>query len=177
MAKQVDTTYGNALFELAIEENKLDALYDEVLALIDVLKENGELIKLLSHPHINKDEKKKVVSEVFEGKVSDALTGLIAMVVDKDHAVNLIQVLEYFIRLVKKEKNIGVAAVTSAAPLSDEQKGSIEKRLIETTAFNTMETSYFVDSSLIGGLVIRIDDRVVDSSIKTKIENLAKSLA
>ncbi len=177
MAKQVDTTYGNALFELAIEENKLDALYDEVLALIDVLKENGELIKLLSHPHINKDEKKKVVSEVFDGKVSDSLTGLIAMVVDKDHAVNLIQVLEYFIRLVKKEKNIGVAAVTSAAPLSDEQKSSIEKRLIETTAFNTMETSYFVDSSLIGGLVIRIDDRVVDSSIKTKIENLAKSLA
>lgn len=177
MAKQVDTTYGNALFELALEENRLDALYDEVLTLIDILKENGELIKLLSHPHINKDEKKKVVSQTFEGKVSDELTGLIAMVVDKDHAANLIQVLEYFIRLVKKEKNIGVAAVTSAAPLSDEQKSSIEKRLIETTAFDTMETSYFVDSSLIGGLVIRIDDRVVDSSIKTKIENLAKSLA
>lgn len=177
MAKQVDTTYGNALFELALEENKLDALYDEVLALIDILKGNGELIKLLSHPHINKDEKKKVVSGTFEGKVSDELTGLIAMVVDKDHAANLIQVLEYFIKLVKKEKNIGVAAITSAAPLSDEQKSSIEKRLIETTAFDTMETSYFVDRSLIGGLVIRIDDRVVDSSIKTKIENLAKSLA
>ncbi len=177
MAKQVDTTYGNALFELALEENKLDALYDEVLALIDILKENGELIKLLSHPHINKDAKKEVVSKTFEGKVSAELTGLIAMIVDKDHAANLIQVLEYFIRLVKKEKNIGVAAVTSAAPLTDEQKGSIEKRLIETTAFDTMETSYFVDSSLIGGLVIRIDDRVVDSSIKTKIENLAKSLA
>lgn len=177
MAKQVDTTYGNALFELALEENKLDALYDEVLALIEILKENSALIKLLSHPHINKDEKKKVVSKTFEGKASDELTGLIAMVVDKDHAANLVQVLEYFIRLVKKEKNIGVAAVTSAAPLSDEQKKNIEKRLIETTAFNTMETSYFVDSSLIGGLVIRIDDRVVDSSIKTKIENLAKSLA
>lgn len=177
MAKQVDITYGNALFELALEENKLDVLFEEAAALIDILKDNKEIIKLLSHPHINKADKEKVVRASFDGKVSDELVGLISMIVNKDHAAKLIQVLEYFIKLVKKEKNIGVATVTSATNLSDEQKKSIEKRLIETTAFDKMEINYFVDSSLIGGLVIRIDDRVVDSSIKTKIENLAKSLA
>lgn len=177
MAKQVDTTYGNALFELALEENKLDTLYEEVVALIDILKENEELLKLLAHPHINKDEKKKVVASSFDGKISDELTGLISMIVEKDHATNLIDTFLYFVKLVKKEKNIGVASVTSAVTLSDSQKSDIEKRLIETTSYNTVEVCYQVDESLIGGLVIRIEDRVVDSSIKTKIEAISKSLA
>ena len=67
--------------------------------------------------------------------------------------------------------------MTSAVALNDSQKQAIEKRLVETTDFDTMEISYIVDASLIGGLVIRIDDRVLDSSIKTKIEKMSKTLA
>ena len=74
MAKQVDITYGNALFELALEEGKLDSLYEEAVALIQILKDNEELIKLLSHPKISKDEKLKIVTDTFDGKASDELT-------------------------------------------------------------------------------------------------------
>ena len=70
-----------------------------------------------------------------------------------------------------------MASVTSAVSLSDSQKAAIEKRLIETTSYSTMEIEYTVDKSLIGGLIIRIEDRVVDSSIKTKIDNMSKTLA
>lgn len=177
MAKQVDITYGNALFELALEEGKLDSLYEEAVALIDILMDNQELIKLLSHPQVSKDDKRKIVTEIFDGKVADELTGLIAMVVEKGHVNELISILNYFVKQVKKEKNIGVATVASAIELSDSQKQAIEKRLIETTVYDTMEIDYSVDKSLIGGLVIRIEDRVVDSSIKTKLENMSKTLA
>lgn len=176
MAKQVDTTYGNALFELALEQKKIDELYDEVKVLINVLKENDELIKLLNHPRINKDEKKQIVRNTFDGKVSSELTGLITMVVDKDHISDIVGILEYFLKLVKKEKNIGVVSVTSAVALSDVQKANIEKRLIETTSYTSLETEYKVDESLIGGLVIRIEDRVVDSSIKSKLDKMSKML-
>lgn len=176
MAKQVDTTYGNALFELALEQKKIDELYDEVKVLINVLKENDELIKLLNHPRINKDEKKQIVRNTFDGKVSSELTGLITMVVDKDHISDIVGILEYFLKLVKKEKNIGVVSVTSAVTLSDVQKANIEKRLIETTSYTSLETEYKVDESLIGGLVIRIEDRVVDSSIKSKLDKMSKML-
>ena len=70
-----------------------------------------------------------------------------------------------------------MASVTSAVALSDSQKAAIEKRLIKTTEYKTMEMNFSVDASLIGGLVIRIEDRVVDSSIKTKLETLSKTLA
>lgn len=177
MAKQVDTTYGNALFELALEENKLDGLYEEAQALIGILKENEELIRLLDHPHIEKEEKKQLVERIFSGRISGDMTGLIIMVVEKGHGSRLIQILSHFIKRVKEQKNIGVTSVTSAIVLSDSQKAAIEKRLIETTSYDTMEITYSVDASLIGGLVIRIEDRVVDSSVKTKLEKLSKTLA
>ncbi len=177
MAKQVDITYGNALFELALEENKIDALYEEVQALIKLLNENIDLIKILEHPRIDKDEKKKIVEETFSNRVSDDITGLMVMVVEKEHIGDIINIFNYFIKLVKKQKNIGVASVISAIDLSDSQKVAIEQKLIETTSYDTMEIEYSVDKSLIGGLVIRIEDRVVDSSIKTKLDKLSKTLS
>lgn len=177
MAKQVDITYGNALFELALEEGKLDVLYEEAIALMDILKENQELIKLLSHPQVSKDEKLKIVTDTFDGKASDELTGLMVMVVEKGHVQELSSILNYFVKQVKKEKNIGVATVKSAVELSDSQKQAIEQKLIETTVYDTMEIDYSVDKALIGGLVIRIEDRVVDSSIKTKLDNMSRTLA
>ncbi len=177
MAKQVDITYGNALFELALEENKIDSLFEEAVALVDILKENQDIIKLLNHPKVSKEEKQNLVKETFDGRVSDELTGLISMVVNKGHISHIISILQHFIKQVKKEKNIGVATVASAVELSQTQKDAIEKRLIDTTSYDTMEISYSVDKSLIGGLVIRIEDRVVDSSIKTKLENMSRTLS
>ncbi|MGN0436525.1 MAG: ATP synthase F1 subunit delta [Wujia sp.] len=177
MAKQVDTTYGNALFELALEENRLDELYEEAVVLTSILRDNDELIKLLDHPQISSEEKLKVIETTFGGRASKDMTGLLIMVVEKGHIRNIIQILDHFISLVKKEKKIGVASITSAVTLSEVQKASIEKKLIETTSYETMEITYNVDKSLIGGLVIRIEDRVVDSSIRTKLNNLSKTLA
>ena len=85
-------------------------------------------------------------------------------------------VFEYFIGLVKEEKKIGIANVTTAFALSDKQKSDIEKRLLETTQYETFEMNYDVDESLIGGMVIRIKDRVVGCSIKTKLYELSKQL-
>lgn len=177
MAKQVDATYGNALFELAVELNKIDELYNETIALTDILRDEEELIKFLNHPHISKEEKAKVVKETFDGRCSDELAGLMDMVVRKNHAASLVAIFEYFIKLVKEEKKIGVVSITSAITLLDEQKSSIEKRILETTAYESLEAEYKVDKSLLGGLVIRIQDRVVDSSIKTKLDGLSKQLA
>lgn len=177
MAKQVDTTYGNALFELAVEENMMDSLFEEASGLIKILEDNQELIKLLNHPQIEKTEKKNIIENIFDGRISKELTGLMVMVVEKGHINSIVSILNYFIKQVKKAKNIGVASVTSAVSLTDSQKADIEKRLLETTHYASMEIEYKVDKTLIGGLVIRIEDRVVDSSIKTKLEVMSKALA
>ena len=77
---------------------------------------------------------------------------------------------------VKEYKRIGVGYVSSAMELDAAEKKEIEAKLLATTSYKTMEMHYTVDPGLIGGLVIRIGDHVVDSSIRTKLEGLKREL-
>ena len=85
--------------------------------------------------------------------------------------------LEYFITEVKESKHIGTAYVTSAIELTDAQKAQVTEKLIQTTKYVEFEMHYDVDAALIGGMVIRIKDRVVDSSIQTKLYDLSRELS
>ncbi|MCM1253123.1 MAG: F0F1 ATP synthase subunit delta [Clostridium sp.] len=176
MAKLISKTYGDALFELAVEENKVDSLLEEIEQLQKVLKENDEFGKLMTHPKINKEEKLQVVTNVFKGRISDELLGFITIIISKDRYQEIDEILEYFLAEVKKYKGIGVATVTTAVPLREEQCKKIEQKLLDTTDYKSMEMNYKLDAALIGGMVIRIGDRVVDSSISTKLSELQKDL-
>lgn len=176
MAKLVSKVYGDALFEATVEANKLDEVYEEVQQLLSILKENEELQKLLVSPKIIREDKEKVIETVFRGRISDEIVELMKLMIAKGRMESVESVFQYFIELVKEEKKIGIAYITSAMEVTEKQKEEIEKKLLETTAYQTFEMNYTVDPSLIGGLVIRIGDRVVDSSIKTKLYDLTKSL-
>ena len=176
MAKLVAGTYGDALFDFAMEENQIDSLMDEILTVQAVLEENKGLEKILVHPEIPKQKKLQVIEDVFKGRISDALTGFLRIVVTKGRYKNLPDIFAYFMARVKEYKKIGVAEVISAIPLSGEQKEKIEKKLLDTTHYETMEIEYKVDEKKIGGLMIRIGDRVVDSTIQSKLNLLIGSL-
>ena len=176
MAKLVSKTYGDALFELALENNNLDEMLDEVKAVLIAMKENHDLTKLMNHPKIVKEEKVKVIEEIFTDNISVELVGLLRMLVEKDHYGETEKVFLYFIKRVKEYKNIGTAYVTSALELTDEQKKAILQRLLDTTRYVEFEMHYDVDATLIGGMRIRIGDRIVDSSIQSKLNNMTREL-
>lgn len=176
MAKLISKTYGEALFELATEENKLDTLFEEVKEISEILDENPELGKLFLHPRITKEEKVSVMESIFKGRISDELTGFLDLVLQKERYRELQAILQYFIDKVKEEKGIGIAYVTTAMELKDAQKRQVVKRLLETTGYREMEMHYSVDKTVIGGMIIRIGDRVVDSTVRTKLETLKKQL-
>jgi F-type H+-transporting ATPase subunit delta len=176
MARQVKNAYGSALFEVAMETNTLDSTLEEVTFVKQTFLENEDLMKLLLHPNIEKESKISVVESIYKGKISNEITGLLTMLIAKGHQKDIISVLDYVISAIKEEKGIGIACISSAVELSNEQKEKIEKKLLETTDYKEIEGNYEVDKSLIGGLVIRISDTVVDSSLKTQIENLSKTL-
>jgi F-type H+-transporting ATPase subunit delta len=162
---------------VALENNTLDTTLEEVLFVKQTFLENEDLSRLLQHPNIEKEEKIKVLESIYKGKVSDEITGLMVMMVTKGHQKDFLSVFDYVIDAIKEEKGIGVAYVTSAVSLSKQQQEKIEQKLLETTKYQEIEGVYRVDSSLIGGLVIRIQDTVVDSSLRTQIAKLSKSLA
>lgn len=176
MAKLISKTYGEALFELAVEENKVDVFEQEISAILDILNQNPDFVQLLNHPKIAKEEKLQVVKEVFGGKVEKEILGFLNIIVAKERNKDLIAIMEYFLDEVKAMKGVGVCYVTTPTELKDAQKEAIVKKLLETTSFKQMEMHYSIDEKLIGGMVIRIGDRVVDSSIQTKLSNLEAQL-
>ena len=147
MAKRVSSIYGNALFELAVEEKKVDALLSEVQTLQQILLENADLLSLLNHPEVSKIEKLDLLKNIFSGRASDEVLGFLSIIVEKDRQKDI----------PKKEK--------------------LTKRLLETTKYTSFEVDYQIDPALLGGLIIRIEDRVLDSSLKTQIEKLSKGLS
>lgn len=176
MAKLISKTYGEALFELAVEENKVDVFEQEISAILDILNQNPDFVQLLNHPKIAKEEKLQVVENVFGGKVEKEIMGFLNIIVTKERNKELIPILVYFLNEVKAMKGVGVCYVTTPMELKDAQKEAIVKKLLETTSFKQMEMHYGIDEKLIGGMVIRIGDRVVDSSIQTKLSNLEAQL-
>lgn len=176
MAKLVSKVYGDALFERVVEDGTVDAMYGEVSAVRQAVLDNEELLKLLNHPKVDNDEKVAIIEKIFKGRVSDNLCGLLVQMVKKCRQNELVPVFDYFISVVKEYKKIGVAEVSSASELTENQKERLVGRLKETTGYQSFEMHYHVDKSLIGGMKLQIGDRVVDSSIRTKLEHMSRSL-
>ena len=101
MAKLVSKVYGDALFETAMEKERMDVIYEEVVSLVPVLEGNPELMALLNNPRIVKEEKASIIHQVFEGRVEEELMGFLAVVVEKDRQNDLLPIFSYFIQRVK----------------------------------------------------------------------------
>ena len=164
MAKLVAKTYGEALFELAMEKQNPEAFLEEAQGILQVLEENPEFDKLMKHPKISKLEKEEVVESVFEGRVSREMTGFLKLIVNKERYHEVKNIIRYFAERLQEERGIGVAYVTTAVDLSDAQKEAVKNKLLAATSY------------IIGGMIIRIKDRVLDSSVRTKLEEMKKQL-
>lgn len=176
MAKLVSKTYGDALFDLAVEENNVDEMTQEVTYVREVLAQNPELSQVLMNPDVGNAEKLGMMERIFKGNVSDNIVGFLRIVMTKQRYRELDDILTYFIGRVREYRKIGAAQVTSPAELSGAWKSKIEQRLLETTGYVKMEMSYDVNPQLIGGLIIRIGDTVVDSSIQSKLTDIGRRL-
>ncbi|TCT13088.1 F-type H+-transporting ATPase subunit delta [Natranaerovirga pectinivora] len=174
MAQLVVKTYSRALFQLAQEENIKEKLEEESIVILDVLKNNEDFLTLLNHPKISKDEKISIFEESFVN-LSNELLGLMSVIIKKDRYMYIIDILKDFLEIIKEDKGIVTASVFSAKELDEKQKAKIEQRL-ENLTNKKVETVYTVDQSLVGGLKIRIGDRIVDNSIKGRIDLMAKEL-
>lgn len=176
MAKLVSKTYGDALFAVIQEEGRMEEFFDAALSLAEILRTNEDFGKLMNHPKIMKEDKVKIVEETFGGRIPKEMVGLMTVMVTKGRQEEIVPTLDYFIKLIKEEKKIGTVEVTSSVELDSEQKKQVEEKLLATTKYQSFEMNFKVDETLIGGMIIRIGDRVVDGSIKTKLYNLSREL-
>ena len=110
-----------------------------------------------------------------------SVTRMLAVLAEKDLVTkerygSLKAIFAYFTELVRESEKMGTAYVDTAVELTKEQKQAVREKLLQTTSYQSFDVYYHVDPTLIGGMVIRVGDRVVDSSIRTKLEDMKKQL-
>ena len=127
MAKLISKTYGDALFSVATESGKMESFLESAKAVQTAFSENEDLVKLMNHPKVTKEEKTGILENCFKGRIEDELLGTMLLMVTKDRFFEIDEVLSYFITRVKEYKNIGLATVTSAKALSIHRKRRLRR--------------------------------------------------
>lgn len=164
------------MFSLALENDKLDTIWEEVRMIRQILSENPTFVKTICHPEITKQDQIKLLDDAFKGKVSDEVMGFFHVLADKKRLKELDAVLEYFDRSAKEYKKIGVVYVTVPVELTKAQQDKIRERILEVSSYETLEMHVETDASLLGGMVIRIGDEILDNSIRSKMEHMARKI-
>ena len=177
MAKLVSKVYGDAYVSVVSEKNNLIDALEEIKSVKNILLENVEIIELLDSPKMDDEEKIDFIKGIFENHISVDSMGFLLTIIEKKRQAELLPILDYVIDCVKELLLIGKATVTTALPLDDSKKERIEDELLKSSHYKSLEVEYVVDESIIGGIVIRIGDRVVDSSVKTRIDKMRKMLS
>ena len=119
----------------------------------------------------------KTDEDVFDGRVSDDMTGFLMIIIKKGRFKEFDGIFTYIISNIKRQLGIGALHVTSAMPLSQEQKDNILKKVIASSEYQKLEVTYETDKDIIGGLILRMDDRIVDNSIRTKLDSMGRYLS
>ncbi len=164
--------YATALFELADERKALDLVADDLRALKAMLVASVELRRLVRSPVIGRAEKGKALEALMERAGLDGLTRrFVGLVADNRRLMALDRMIDAYLAELARRRGEITARVTSAAALSAAQKqalGAAVKRAVG----GKVAVEHRIDASLLGGLVVRVGSRMVDSSLSTKLKKL-----
>ncbi|MBS1990862.1 MAG: ATP synthase F1 subunit delta [Cyanobacteria bacterium SZAS LIN-3] len=171
----IASKYAEAVLDLAGNLKSEDRVLDEIKLVSDVIASDREMTIIINHPAIDSAEKKRFLSGLFEGKISELTANLIGLLADK-RRLDLIPFIETGYReLLNKRKNIVSASLVCAERLADTQVANIKAQLAEHLG-KTLELEVRVDPSLIGGVVLKMGDQVIDGSLNGQLKALEKQL-
>ncbi|AGB42335.1 ATP synthase, F1 delta subunit [Halobacteroides halobius DSM 5150] len=173
--QEIAEKYAQALFEVAQEEETLDQILEEFSQLVTVIDESKELNEVLEHPELSARQKKEILTEAFESQLSEKLFNFIKLVVDKKREDLLQLIYQQFKKKVDDFADRLQVGVEAPIELSAQQQEKLKLKL-EEQLNKTIELKVEIKPRLIGGLVLKIGNKVIDGSLLRKINNLNKNL-
>jgi F-type H+-transporting ATPase subunit delta len=164
--------YAAALFDLAEEARALDSVADDLRQLRAMIAGSPDLLRLLRSPVLSRPEQSRalaaVLSQAGAGELTKRFVGLVA---ENRRLFALSDMIEAFLSELARRRGEVTASVTSAAPLSEEQQARLGEALRRVLG-GKVSVELKTDRSLIGGLLVKVGSRLVDSSLKSKLQRL-----
>jgi F-type H+-transporting ATPase subunit delta len=173
--EEIASVYARSLFEAAQDAGNLDAVREQVGQVADAIDEDRDLQVFFFSPYLTTEEKK----EGLRKAISDAepiVLNFLELLVENHRMPALFRIRREFDRLWEDEHKLLPVQITSAVELDDEVKRQIVDRIAEQTG-RTVESSSTVDPDILGGLVVRVGNTILDASIRYRLDQLRKQVA
>lgn len=171
----VAETYARAMIELANEQNQAEAIGHEFSALRQVIAQNPTFQQFLSDPAISQAERGRTLKNVFTARVSQPVLNFLGVLNDKGRTGLLSQIADAYDDLLDEQLGKIEVNVTVAQKLTDEQLQTVRQRISAALKKDAV-IEQKVDDSIIGGLVLRVQDQLIDASVKHQLEAMREQL-
>lgn len=165
--------YAAALYQLATNSKQVDSILQELNLFNQLIEENEQLQKLVYSPVFGSDEKSAAITQLLrKAKAKDLVVQFIGTITKNGRLFAIKEIISAFNKEVEIKRGKVSAEVVSAIPLDEKRIAQIHKSILSISGAKDVSLKMRVDSSLIGGLVIRIGSRMFDTSLKTKLKRL-----
>lgn len=173
MYEYLDRRYALALYRVAEEKGKVEEYIDEVKQIEDLIASDANLRLLIEHPQVSTSQKQNLFETIFKGKIEDDVLSFLKLLLEKGRILELSGILSQMNKIYLEEHNTAVAEVKTVIPLLKEEKEglvqSLQKKLNKTIILQEE-----IDPEILGGVYVKIDNEVIDGTIKSKLEEMKK---
>jgi len=171
---RITSRYAKSLIGLAIEQNMLEEIVNDMKLIQTVCSENRDFSLLLKSPVIKTDKKLDIFNQVFSSQLSDLSMSFINIITSKKREMYLEGITESVILQYKSHKKIETATVTTAVQIDDQTRKEI-LNFISTHGKSDIELTEIVDESIIGGTIITMGDKQLDASVSRTLKDLKQT--
>lgn len=167
--------YARALFEVASENQTIDTTENELNQITELIAQDADFKAILTHPKITAAEKNQMLKTLFEGKVADTTLNFLTLVIERGREESFSAIAQNFTDLANEARGYADAIVTTAKPLTDEEAQKVAAQFGDQLNKKLRVTTK-VDPTIIGGMIVRIGDRMYDGSIKGKLARFTQQI-
>jgi F-type H+-transporting ATPase subunit delta len=167
--------YALALFQIAKERQLLGVVEEELRVVKEVIQYNSDLKAVLKSTKLSKEKKKEILKAAF-ASVSEYVLNTLLLLIDRHRDDQIVNVVNEFIELANDEMGIAEAEVYSVRPLTDAEREAVSTTFAAKVGKKSLKMENFVDSNLLGGVKLRIGNRIYDGSLRGKLDRLERKL-
>lgn len=169
---RIATRYAKSLIDLAKEKGQVNEVFADIKALDNTFEESKELKSLFKSPVIPTDKKLAIVKQLFEGKTSDILYQFMVLLIKKGREADLHEIVEEFLVQYNTLKGVTPVRLITAVKMDSGEVQTIISSLKAKELLKEIELHEEVDPELVGGFVLKYGDKMIDQSVKSKLNQL-----
>ncbi len=171
----IATIYAKPLLELATEQNVAPQIGEELEQIAEIVRQNKTFALYLADPAIGHDERNKTLHRIFDGRISPLLTKFIGVLNHRDKLRHLGVIAVAYAKLLEAQLGNIEVDVTSASTLSSEQLETVRQKVSTALGKNAIVHQH-VDESILGGLIVRVEDKMIDASVRYQLQAMKEQL-